>query len=131
RIAQVTELARPGRAGLDARRIAAVADSVNTEGALLDDALRTEAVAEVVHVGIHGLGRDAGLGPVETACAVGTCGHAAAAADAPVVVDRHDAVGLLPGGVDRAGLHARCVATVLAGDRKVEVPRPRDGLGLV
>src|SRR5690606_25364984 len=59
------------------------------------------------------------------------CGHAAAAADAPVVVDRHDAVGLLPGGVDRAGLHARRVATVLAGDRKVEVPRPRDGLGLV
>ena len=55
-----------------------------------------------------------GLAPVEVARAVGAGRHAAAAADAPVVVDHHDAVRLRPGGAGRADLHAGRVAALLA-----------------
>ena len=69
---------------------------------------------------------NAGLGPVEVARAVGAGRHAAAAADAPVVVDHHDPVRLGPGGAGRTGLDARGVAALLAGDRHVEMALLRD-----
>src|SRR5262249_32365224 len=43
----------------------------------------------------------------EAARVVGAGGDAVAAADAPVVVHHHDAVGLHPGGLHRADVHAR------------------------
>src|SRR5512142_1872980 len=96
RIEEVAELARADRADLDARRVAPAARPLDAEGALLDDALRARAVAEVVLVRVQ-LGRgQLRLRPVEVARAVGAARHAAAAADAPVVVDDHDAVRLLP-----------------------------------
>src|SRR5262249_24987303 len=77
------------------------------------------------------LGWHVGLSPVEVARAVGTGGHAAAAAHAAVVVDDHDAVGLLPGGLHRAHLGARRVATVVALHGHVEVALARHRLGAV
>ena len=72
-----------------------------------------------------------GSRPVEVAGAVGARGHAVPAADAPVVVDDHDAVRLLPGGPDRADLRAGRVRALLARDRHVEVALLRDLLGRV
>ncbi len=99
--------------------------------ALLDDALRPRSVAQDVRVGIDLVLRNRWLGPVEVARPVGAGGHAVAAADAPVVVDHDDAVGLLPGGADRAHLGARRVVALLAGDGEVEVALARHLVGLV
>ncbi len=62
-----------------------------------------------------------GCGPVEVARAVGAGGHAVAAADAPVVIDHHDAVLLRPGGAGGADLGAGRILALLAGHRDVEV----------
>ena len=64
--------------------------------------------------------------PVEMPCAVRAGRHAAPAPDAPVVVDDHDPVGLLPGGLHRAGQDARRIAALLAGHRHVELIVLRD-----
>src|SRR6266545_1139524 len=66
-------------------------------------------------------GGEGGLGPVEVAGAVGAGGHAVAAADAPVVVDDHDAVLLGPGGAGGADLGAGRVLALLAAHGDVEV----------
>src|SRR5512142_617111 len=47
RVEEVAELPRADRADLDARRVAPAARPLDAEGALLDDALRARAVAEV------------------------------------------------------------------------------------
>src|SRR5581483_8504101 len=94
-------------------------------GALLDDALRARPVAEEMLDRVDLVGAEARLPPVEAARAVGARRHAAATADAPVGVDRHDAVGLLPGRLDRARLDAGRVLALLAGDGEVELVRAR------
>jgi hypothetical protein len=93
---------------------------VDAEGALLHDSLGSRSVAEVVGVGLDLLGRDSRVRPVEVARPVGAGGHAAAAADAPVVVDDRDAVRLLPGRLHRTDLDAGWVAALLAGHGHVE-----------
>src|SRR5688500_12708810 len=64
-IAQVAELAGTDRTDLDAGGVTAVAHALDAERALLDDALHARAVAEVVRLRVHLLGRDLGLGEVE------------------------------------------------------------------
>ena len=52
-IEHVAELARAGRADLDARRVAALARALDAERALLHDAPRPRPVAEVVRVRVQ------------------------------------------------------------------------------
>src|ERR1039458_4054132 len=120
-IEDVAELTRAHRADFDAGGVAALARALDTEGALLDHALGPRAVAEVVGVGIDFVfGNGRGF-PVEVPRAVGAGRHAVAAADAPVVIDDHDAVLLSPGGACRADLGAGRILALLAADGDVEV----------
>src|SRR6185436_5485416 len=106
-------------AGLEARRQPPLARAVEAERALLDDALRTDPVRQVRLIGVDLLAGDLGRLPVEAPRVVRARGLAVAAADAPVVVDDHDAVGLLPRRLDRANLHARRVVALVALHRHV------------
>src|SRR5579872_5437635 len=120
-VENVAEFPRAHRANLHARRIAPGAGALDAEGAFLHYAFGPGPVAEVVGVGIDLVLRHAGLGPIEVARAVGAGRHAVAAADAPVVVDHHDAILLGPGGAGGADLGAGRVLALLAAHRDVEV----------
>src|SRR5450756_897036 len=84
RIQQVAELPRTDRAHLDARRVAPRTHALDAEGALLDDALGTRPVAQVVRLRVQVVAGDGRLGPVEVPRAVRARGHAVATAHAPV-----------------------------------------------
>src|SRR5207249_3888051 len=58
-------------------------------------------------------------------------GHAAAAAHAAVIIDYHDAIGLLPRGLDGAHLGAGRVAAMVALHGHVEMALARHRLGVV
>src|SRR4030095_16390341 len=107
------------------------AGPLDTESAILCDALRPRTVAKDVGVRIHLVRGQRRLLPVEVPGAVGACRHAAAAPDAPVVVDDDDPVGLLPGLAGRAGLGARRLLALLAGHGHVEVAGLRNLGGVV
>lgn len=57
----------------------------------------------------------AGFSPVENASGVWTCGNTEPAADAPFIVDKHNAVLAFEGGVYRANLRAGRIVAVHAG----------------
>src|SRR6266545_60221 len=130
-VEEVAELPGADGADLDARRVAPAPRPLDAEGALLDDALRPRAVAEVVLVRVQLLRGELRVGPVEVARAVRARRHAAAAPDAPVIVDDDDAVLLLPRRLRRARLHAGRVAALLALHREVELPGPRHRVRVV
>src|SRR5512139_2126135 len=130
-VEEVAELARADGADLHARGVAAVARALDAERALLHDALRPRPVPQVVLHRVQLLGRELRLRPVHVARAVRARRHAAAAADAPIVVDDDDAVRLLPRRLRRADLHARWVAALLALHREVELAGARHRVGLV
>src|SRR5262245_41658579 len=121
-IQEVAEHARARRAGLDTRRVPALARPLDAEGALLDHAAFPEPVPEVVLLGVHLVGGNDGIAPVEAPRVVRAGRDAVAAADAPVVVDHDDAVRLHPGGLDRTDVHAGRVLAVEALRADVEVP---------
>ena len=131
RIEQVAEDARAGGAGLHTGRLPPLARALRAHVALLGDAARPRAVTEVVGYGIDLGRRNLRLGPVEVTRPVGTGRHAVAAADAPVVVDDDDPIGLLPGGLHRACLDAGRVLALHALDRHVELAFDRDRGGVV
>ena len=111
RIVEIGHLDRVGRAHDDARRLEVLLDAV---------------IAEVALVGRVGLG-------VDVDRVVGTCVHAALAADAVVVVEVDHAVGRAVEGVGRADRHARGVVAVIAPHHG-EVPahvRERAGLDVL
>ncbi len=91
-----------------------------------DHALLARAIAEVMLVGIDFRCRHVGGAPVEATRPVRARCHAIAAPDAPVVVNHHDAIGLLPGGADGADTGARRVGTLEALRPQVEVALGRD-----
>src|ERR1035438_4643213 len=120
-VEEITELSRAHRANLDARRIAPGTGALDAEGTLFDDALGARAVAQVVSIGIEFLVGNGWLGPVEMPRSIGASRHAVTAADAPVVIDHHDAVALDPGGAGGAYLGAGRVLAMLAPDGHVEM----------
>ena len=120
-IENVAEFPRAGGADLDAGGIPAGAGALDAEMAFFHHALAPRPVAKVGHVGVQPLLGNRGLGEVEAPRPVGTGCLAVAAADAPVVVDHRDAVGLLPGGMHRADLDAGRILALLALHRHVEV----------
>src|ERR1035438_3286239 len=130
-VEEVTELTRAHRANFDARRIAPGPRALDAEGAFFDDALGAGTVAQVVSVGIEFLVGYFRLLPVEMARAIGASRHAVPAADAPVVIDDHDAVFLGPGGAGGAYLGAWRVLAMLAPDGHVEMSLLRNLGGIV
>src|ERR1017187_1981822 len=130
-VEDVAEFARPHRADFHTGRITPVAAALDAEGALFNHAFRPRPVAQIVRVGIDLVLRNGGLGPVEVARAVRARGHAVAAADAPVVVDDHDAVFLRPGGAGGADLGARRILALLAAHGDIEVALLGDLGGIV
>src|SRR5262245_53991927 len=121
-IQEVAEHARARRASLDTRRVPALARPLDAEGALLDHAPFPEPVPEVVLLGVHLVGGNDGIAPVEATRVVRAGRDAVAASDAPVVVDHDDAVRLHPGGPDGTDVHAGRVLAVEALRAHVEVP---------
>src|SRR3972149_924399 len=124
RVKQVSELAGPDGADLDARRIFPLhlPGALHAEGALLDHPDGPRPVPQVMRVGVHIPGRQAGFLPVEMPRPVWARRHAVPAADAPVVIHHHDAVVFLPGRLNRTNLGARRIFTLLALDGHVEMP---------
>ncbi len=61
---------------------------------------------------------------------VGTGHRAVTAADAPIIIDHYHAIRLSPGGLDRAGLDAGRLFTLLALYRQIPAPWLRHLLGL-
>src|ERR1017187_241514 len=120
-VEEIIELLRARRAHFDTRRIAPGTAALDAEGALFDDALGPRAVAQVVRVGVEFLVGNFRLLPVEMPRAIGASRHAVTAADAPVVIDHHDAVAFGPGGAGGAYLGARRVLAMLAPDGHVEM----------
>src|ERR1017187_8246854 len=118
-VEEIIELLRARRAHFDTRRIAPGTAALDAEGALFDDALGPRAVAQVVRVGVEFLVGNFRLLPVEMPRAIGASRHAVTAADAPVVIDHHDAVAFGPGGAGGAYLGARRVLAMLAPDGHV------------
>src|SRR5690349_1831637 len=106
-IEEVPEDAGSRGTRLETRGEQAFARAMQTERALLDDALRANAVREVALRRVDVLRGDLGLLPIEATRVIRTRGLAVAAADAPVVVDDDDPVLLLPRRLHRADLHAR------------------------
>ncbi len=72
-----------------------------------------------------------GLSPVEMAGAVRTGGHAAAAADTPIVIDNDYTIRVSPGSPDRTTLDTVRIFAVLAGYRDIEMAFIRDFLMVV
>src|SRR5579862_221724 len=130
-VEQVAEFAGADWTDFDAFGVFALARALDAERAFFDDAFFARAVAEVFGFGVHLVGGNAGVGPIEVARAVGAGGHAAAAADAPIVVDDHDAVFFLPRRADGTDFAAGWIGTVLTGDGEIEFAGLRHGFGVV
>lgn len=87
-------------------------------GAFLHHPLR-RPVGKIRDIRIDLVRSDLRLGEVEPPGPIGAGRLAITAADAPIVVDHRDPVGLLPGRLDRADLDARRVGALVALDRHV------------
>jgi hypothetical protein len=124
RVEQVPELAGPDGADLDACRVhpLRLPCTLHAVGAFFDHPDGPGTIPQVMRVGVHLPGRQAGLLPVEMPRSVRARRHAIPAPDAPVVIDDHDAVVFLPGRLDRAHLGARRVFALVALDGHVEMP---------
>lgn len=119
-VENVAKYASAGRAGLEARGELAIAGLVHAVGALLHDALGTDAVGKVALNGSDFLLGDFWLGPIEATSVVGAGGFAVAAADAPIIIYGDDAVLFFPSGFYRTDVYARWVVALLALHRHVE-----------
>ena len=126
-VEDVAELARPGGADFQARRIAARARALDAEVAFLHDSLPPRAVAQIRHFGVEAVLWNRRLGEVKPPRPIGAGRFAIAAANAPIVINDGDPVGFLPGGMDRANLDARRILALLALHRHVEVTLFRHG----
>ena len=80
---------------------------MHAESAFFHDSLLAEAIAQTALYGRDLLAWDLWLFPVEAARVVGTGCFTVTAANAPVIIDRHDAVRLFPRRFDRANVDAR------------------------
>lgn len=120
RVEQIAENAGTGRANFEACGECSLAGAVQAEGAFFHHPLRADPVAEIALFRIDLFFGDLGFGPIEAPGVVGAGGFTIAAANAPVVVDYHDAVLFLPGGFDRADVDTGWVVALLALDRHVE-----------
>jgi hypothetical protein len=74
-----------------------------------------------VSFGISVFGRKSGFSPVEMSGSVGTGGHTAAAADAPVVVDNDNSVRIGECGANRTAFNTRRIFALLAGHGEVKM----------
>ena len=119
-IEQVAKDAGSGRAGFKAGRQLTLACAVQTEGAFFHHTLRADTVTEVTLLRVDFFFGDFRFGPIETTSVVWTGGFAVTAANAPVVVDNDDAVGLFPSSLDRTNVDARWILALLALDRHVK-----------
>ncbi len=122
RIEKVPEFSRSRWTGFDTRWISPCPHSLDAESALFDGRLHPRPIPQVVDRGVNLLLWNVWFCPVENPPFIGAGCNAVPATDAPVVVHHDDAVGFLPGGVDRADFHARGVLTLLALNRKVGEP---------
>lgn len=70
---------------------------------------------------IHLLRRKIRLTPIKAPCLIGACKLTHPAADTPVVIDQHHAIGITEGCPYRAGLDARWLFTLLALDGHIKI----------
>jgi len=121
-IEKVPEFPRSRWAGFHTRWISSCPHPLDAEGALFDRALHPWSVSEVVDRGVDLLLRNVWLRPVENSPFVRARCNAVSAPYAPVVVHHDDPIWFLPGGVDGADFHAGWILTLLALNRKVDIP---------
>ena len=123
RIKEVAEFSGANRTGLDTGRVPAgfVPDTLDAEGAFFNNSLVSGPVAEIMRLGIDLFRRSVRSSPVKLPGAVRAGGHAVPAADAPVIVNHHNAVRFFPCGLGRTGPYAGRIFALLALHRHVEI----------
>jgi hypothetical protein len=88
--------------------------ALEAEGAFLNDAFGTRAIAEVTLVRVDGFVGDLWFFVIEAASIVGAGGHTVAATDTPVVINDDYTIVILPGSFDGTGFGARRLPTLVA-----------------
>jgi hypothetical protein len=121
-IQKISEFSGSDRTGFHTGRIPAISNPLDAECAFLDYSLVARPVTEKMSVGIDIFSRQLDFPPIEIARSIGTSGHAAAAADTPIVIDDDNAIRLGPGSSDRAAFHTNGISALLALDWEVKMP---------
>jgi hypothetical protein len=132
-IQEITELSCTYRADLNAGRISSgvAADSLDTEGAFLNNTLIAGPVAEIMGFGVNLLLCNLGISPVKAPGTIGAGRHAVTAADTPVVIYHNYAIGLFPGSLGGTDLDAGRIFTLLALYRHIKMTFFRYFFGIV
>jgi hypothetical protein len=113
RVQEVSEFPGTGGAYFHTFGIKTFSYPLDTKGTFFYYPFIPGAVSQEMGIGIHFFRRYAGFSPIKMSGAVRTSCHAAAAADAPIVIYHYNTVRFLPGGPHRAGFHTWGIFTLL------------------